>query len=274
MKKIDEHGPVDKMRRCLNILIIVLTVVAGTVSTQAAVSGSASDEQIVSNAELVASGTLFEIYQHGTRVDPAFLKIMERAYEQVQKVTGLTLDTATLGPKVHVYVSNALGVSHVWKGYQHPRDPKGFIFLNSRVYRGALSGNNATYIHELTHLFTWKYRSHTLREGIADYVALTILPGAAVGPNEGEAWSPSSIPSEVLEFLGTVKPIPVWVTTDPLRRSAYYFASYRFAKYLVERENFATFMKLYASDDPESDIKTLYGISREEAVKAVFAPRF
>jgi len=104
MKKIDEHGPVDKMRRCLNILIIVLTVVAGTVSTQAAVSGSASDEQIVSNAELVASGTLFEIYQHGTRVDPAFLKIMERAYEQVQKVTGLTLDTATLGPKVRVYV--------------------------------------------------------------------------------------------------------------------------------------------------------------------------
>jgi hypothetical protein len=33
-------------------------------------------------------------------------------------------------------------------------------------------------------------------------------------------------------------------------------------------------MKLYASDDPESDIKTLYGISREEAVKAVFGPRF
>ena len=81
-------------------------------------------------------------------------------------------------------------------------------------------------------------------------------------------------PAEVLECFGTVKPIPGWVTTDPLRRSAYYFASYRFAKYLVERENFATLMKLYASDDPEGDIKTLYGISREEAVKAVFGPRF
>ena len=137
-----------------------------------------------------------------------------------------------------------------------------------------MSGNDATYIHELTHLFTWKYRSHTLREGIADYVALTILPGAAVGPNEGKAWNLSRIPLEVLECLGTIKPIPGWVTTDPLRRSAYYFASYRFAKYLVERENFATFMKLYASDDPEGDIKTLYGISREEAVKAVFGPRF
>jgi len=86
----------------------------------------------------------------------------------------------------------------------------------------------------LTHLFTWKYRSHTLREGIADYVALTILPGAAVGPNEGEARNLSRIPLEVLECLGTIKPIPGWVTTDPLRRSAYYFASYRFAKYLVE----------------------------------------
>ena len=233
-KKIDKHGPMDKMRRCLNILIIVLTLVPRTVSTQAAVPQSVSDEQIVSNAELIASGTLFEIYQHGTRVDPAFLKVMERAYEQVQKVTGLTLDTATLGPKVRVYVSGSLGVSHVWRGYQHPRDPKGFIFLNARVYRGALSGNDATYIHELTHLFTWKYRSHTLREGIADYVALTILPGAAVGPNEGKAWNLSRIPLEVLECLGTIKPIPGWVTTDPLRRSAYYFASYRFAKYLVE----------------------------------------
>jgi hypothetical protein len=99
---------------------------------------------------------------------------MESAYEQVQKTTGLKLDTATLGPKVRVYVSDAIAISHVWKGYQHPRDPKAIIFLNARAYQGAMNGQNATYIHELTHLFTWRYNSHTLREGFADYVALKI----------------------------------------------------------------------------------------------------
>jgi hypothetical protein len=36
---------------------------------------------------------------------------MEGAYEQVQSVTGLKLDLATLGPKVRVYGSDAISVS-------------------------------------------------------------------------------------------------------------------------------------------------------------------
>jgi hypothetical protein len=80
---------------------------------------------------------------------------MENTYEAVQRVTGLQLDTATFESKVRVYVSDAVSVSHVWKGYQHPSDPKGIIFLNLRAYHGAMGGNNATHAHELTHLFTW-----------------------------------------------------------------------------------------------------------------------
>jgi hypothetical protein len=234
---------------------------------------SVSNEQIVAQAELVASGAYMEIYQHGAAIDRSFLKVMESAYEQVQSVTGLKLDTATLGSRVRVYVSDAVSISHVWRGYQHPTDPKAIIFLNLRVYQGAMSGKNATYVHELTHLFTWRYNSHTLREGIADYVALRIFPGAAVGPNPAGDSARLNIAPEILELLGTTKAPPDWVSTDPLRRGAYYFASYRFVKYLVETKGIETFWKLYLSENPEMDIKNLYGLERKAAVEAALGVR-
>ena len=250
-------------------LILAAIFLVFTVNIHAAVPRrSVPDEQIVAQAELVASGTHMEIYQHGVTIDPSFLKVMESAYERVQSVTGLKLDTATLGPKVRVYVSDAISISHVWRGYGHPTDPKAIIFLNLRVYQGAISGKNATHVHELTHLFTWRYNSHTLREGIADYIALKVFPGAAVGPNPGGDAARLAIPPEVVDYLGTTKPPPEWVSTDPLRRGAYYLASYRFVKYLIEGKDIETFWKLYASENPESDIKRLYGLDRREAVQA------
>jgi hypothetical protein len=257
-----------------NFGLILAVVFVLSVNTDAAVPRrSISDAQIVAQAELVASGTYVEIYQHGAAIDPSFLKVMESAYEEVQSVTGLKLDTETLGPKVRVYVSNAIGVSHVWRGYQHPSDPKAIVFLNLRAYQGAMSGKNATHVHELTHLFTWRYNSHTLREGIADYVALKILPGAAVGPNPGGDSARLDIPPEVVELLGTTKPPPEWVSTDPLRRRAYYFASYRFVKYLIETKNIETFWKLYLSENPEMDINSLYSLDRGEAVQAALGEK-
>jgi hypothetical protein len=262
------------MRVPMLTLVFLFMFVARDVNIDAAVPRrTASDEQVVTGGQMVANGTHIEIYQHEIRVDPSFLKIMEAAYEQVQKATGLALDTATLGAKVRVYVSDAIRVSHVWKGYRHPSDPRGVIFLNARAYHGAMSGDNATYIHELTHLFAWRYNSHTLREGFADYVALTIIPGAAVGPNTA-GQSHARISSEILEYLGTTKTPPDWVSTDPGRRSAYYFASYRFVKFLVDSKGMETFMKLYISEQPETDVKSLYGIDREEAVKAALAVKF
>jgi len=230
------------------------------------------DERIAAQGKLVAAGSRVEIYEYGVTVDRAFLKLMEEACEQVEKVTGLPLDTATLGPVVRVYISDAVAISHVWKGYQHPSDPKAILFLNPRVYRDALNRTNATYIHELTHLFAWRFGSHTLREGFADYVALKILPGAAVGPNPaGEA--AGEIPPEVIEHLGTAKPAPQWVSTDPTRRSAYYLASYRLVKFLIGTKDMGTFLKLYRSEKPESDIEALYGLSREQAIRAALADR-
>ena len=137
-----------------------------------------------------------------------------------------------------------------------------------------MGGKNATYVHELTHLFTWRYHSHTLREGIADYVALKIFPGAAVGPNDGnDDLARRNIAPEIIEYLGTTKPAPEWVSTDPTRRSDYYFASYRLVKYLIESKDMETFWKLYASENPEIDIKSLYGFDRKEAVQAALGTR-
>ena len=256
-------------------LLLAAVLLVLTANTDAAVPRrSISDEQLVAQGQLVASGAYVEIYQHGAAIDPSFLKVMESAYEEVQRVTGLKLDTATYSrSKVRVYVSDAIGVSHVWRGYQHSTDPKAIIFLNLRVYQGAMSGKNATHIHELTHLFTWRYNSHTPREGIADYVALKIFPGAAVGPNPGGGSARLEVPPEILELLGTTKPPPDWVSTDPLRRAAYYFASYRLVKYLIETKDMETFWKLYLSENPETDIKSLYGVERTDAIKAALGAR-
>jgi hypothetical protein len=228
-----------------------------------------NDEQILVQAKRVARGELVEIYQHGIDVEGAkFLRFAEEGYQGIEKVTGLKLDTATLGPRIQIVVSNSASVSHVWRGYDHPRDPRGVVFLNAMAYRGAMKRNNATYIHEMTHLFTWRYRSHTLREGLADWVALAVLPGTGVGPNPNGYDLKMVVPPLIVDYLGTTKPPPDWLTTDAERRTAYYFASYRFVKHLVELKDLATFMQLYNSSAPEADLVTLYGVTRESVAQA------
>ncbi len=118
-------------------ILILLCIFAGN-AHPAVPRRSISDEQVVARAQLVANGAYVEIYQHGVVIEPSFLKMMESAYEEVQRVTGLKLDSATLGSTVRVYVSDAINVSHVWRGYHHPSDPKAIIFLNLRAYHGAM----------------------------------------------------------------------------------------------------------------------------------------
>jgi hypothetical protein len=254
-------------QRALALSIFLFAIAAAGSSAWAQRGRVVSDQQIVQQAQLAVSGGHVELYQHGMTVDPAFLKSAEDAYGQLENLIGRKLDMATLGAKIRIYVSEAVPVSHVWKGYAHPEDPKGIVFLNSRAYLGALAGTNATYIHEMAHLFTWRFHSHTLREGLADYLALKIRPGAGVGPNPDGYDSAAQIPAEMAEYLGTTRPPPSWVTSDAQRRRAYYYASYRLVKYLIEQGGMDQFMQLYDSDHPERDIARLYGASREKLVR-------
>ena len=96
-----------------------------------------------------------------------------------------------------------------------------------------------------------------------------IFPGAAVGPNAGgNDRARRNLAPEIIEHLGTTKPAPEWVSSDPSRRSDYYFANYRLVNYLVESKGLENFWKLYASEYPEITIKNLYGLDRKEAVEA------
>jgi hypothetical protein len=247
------------------LVLVAFCVASSAVSAQP--SRSANDADIVHHAVLVVSGDHVEIFQLGVSVAPAFLKTAEDAYRQLEALTGRPLDTATLGLKVRIYVADAVTISHVWRGYQHPKDPKGLVFLSPRVYQAALRGTDATYAHEMAHLFTWRYHSHTLREGLADYLALKIHPGAGVGPNADGYGGLSRIPPEVIDHLGTTKPAPSWLTRDPYYRRVYYFASYRFVKYLIDKAGMDVFMKLYDSDSPETEFAKLYGAAREELIR-------
>ncbi|MBN1830119.1 MAG: hypothetical protein JW884_13395 [Deltaproteobacteria bacterium] len=200
------------------------------------------------------------------KVDPAFLRVAEDACRHVEKLLGVKLDAAVLGPKVRIYVSDLPDVCHVWKGYNHPRDPKGIIFLHRKAYLGAMRGFDATCIHELVHLFMWRYHSHTFREGLAEYIALKVLPAGLAASPVGADRS-LVVPADVIEHLGTTKPPPRWLATDPARRRVYYAASYRLVKHLVEAKGLETFMKLYKSESPETEIGRSYGISLEEAIR-------
>jgi hypothetical protein len=199
-------------------------------------------------------------------LERSFLDLAGKTYQRLELLTGRKLDVATLGTKIRIYVADFQGPSHVWGGYGHMQDPRGLIFLNRRAYEGAMRGGNATYAHEMAHLFTWRYSSHTLREGIADYLALQIHPGAAVGPHAGENET-VGIEPVIAEYLGTTRPPPPEVTQDAHFRRMYYVASYRFVKFLIARGGMETFLKLYDSPDPERAYPTLYGASRAELVR-------
>jgi hypothetical protein len=254
-------------RHVLLLAALIFAVFAASVAYGQRRS-STSDEQIVQEAQFVASGARIDLYQHEVVVDQKLVESAERALARMEELLGQRLDSSTLGPRVRIYVAASTTVSHVWRGYEHPGDPKAILFLNPRVARLALDGTNATYAHELAHLLTWRFYSHTLREGLADYLALQVHPGAGVGPNvEGYA-APPAVPPEVEEYLGTTRAPPSALVADAQFRRAYYFASYRFAHSLIKRAGLATFLKLYEARDPDSEFLRLYGASRKELVLA------
>jgi hypothetical protein len=254
--------------RHLFVAVVVAFACFSAPSAFAQRRGVVSDEQIVQEAQFVASGARVDLFQHGVAVDPALAGAAEGALAKMESLLGRKLDEATLGPRVRIYVSASTPISHVWRGYNHPSDPKAVVFLNPRVAEAALRGVNATYAHELAHLLTWRFASHTLREGLADYLALQIRPGAGVGPNPQGYGSALSVTAEIEEYLGTTKPPPATVMSDAAFRRAYYFASYRFVRYLIERAEIAVFLKLYDANDPENKFQSLYGASRKELIAA------
>ena len=112
----------------------------------------------------------------------------------------------------------------------------------------------------MTHLFTWRYSSHSLREGIADYVARAVMPNTAVGPNEANA-VPTSV-DWASKYLGSNHPAPPELTTDPEFRKDYYFLSYVLVKALIERTSMADFLRFYDSTYTDAMFESTFKIKR------------
>jgi len=251
-----------------SILGVLLFAILATPFAHGQRRSATPDERIVEEAQRVASGARVDLFQHGLVADPALVGVAERALARMEDLLGRRLDESTLGARIRIYVAAGTVVSHVWRGYEHPSDPKAIVFLTSSVAQLALTGANATYAHELAHLLTWRYYSHTLREGLADYLALQIHPGAAVGPNSAGYALPSPMPPEVEQYLGTTRAPPAAVRGEIQFRRAYYFASYRFVRFLIERRGMAAFLEIYGANEPEREYLRLYGATREELVAA------
>ena len=134
------------------------------------------------------------------------------------------------------------------------------------VARLALTGRNATYAHEMAHLLTWRFSSHTLREGLADLLALAVHPGAGVRPNVKTYAAPPAVPEAVWAYLGTTRAPPAQLMSDVNFRKAYCYASWRFVDHLVLSKGLPVFLKLYAAADPGPDFERLCGASLADLV--------
>jgi hypothetical protein len=228
----------------------------------------ASDAQIMREARLVASSGRVDLYEHGVSVGRELADASDRAIARMESILGRRWDTQTLGERVSIYVSSETRVSHVLGGYEHQSNPRAVLFLNPAVARMALSGRNATYAHELAHLLTWRFYSHTLREGLADYLALQLHPDAGVGPNREGYGTLPPVAAGVSDLLGTSAAPPAALLHDQAFRESYYASSYRFVRHLIEGGGLPKFLQLYAERDPEAAFKQLYGESRQTLVAA------
>jgi hypothetical protein len=222
------------------------------------------DATILNRAKLVSQTDRIEVYRDDGDVDEGGASAVDYLYMAIENKLGKKFDTDTLGKKVKVIVSNHVRVSHVWRGYQHMSDPQAVIFLNLRAYNGFKSKTNATLVHEMTHLFTWRYNSHSLREGIADYVARAVMPNTAVGPNDANA---VSTPVDwAFKYLGSNMPAPLELTTDAEFRKNYYFSSYIFVKALIERTSMTDFLKFYESSYSDALFESTFKIKRLDLI--------
>ena len=230
------------------------------------------DKTVIKHTPLVAAGKFVDVYSDlNDFADDDLVRLTEKAYQQINTTFKFEFDHRLLGDRIQIYCSDAVKVSHVHGGYLQAKKPLGRIFLNSRSAFGAVQGENSTYIHELAHLFTWSFCSHTLREGLADFVATSLHQGSAIGPVPANFALSNEEFARYSKYLATTKTPPRKLKIDIDFRRGYYFSSRLFVTYLIEKYGLDTFMKLYASSQPELEISTLYGQSRKTLVAGCMA---
>ncbi len=230
------------------------------------------DKTVIKRTSLVATGKFVDVYSDLDDFEADELVCLtEQAYREIKKKFKFQYTHQLLGDRIQIYCSDAVKVSHVHGGYLQAKEPLGRIFLNPRSAIGAVQGVNSTYMHELAHLFTWNFYSHTLREGLADFVASSLHQGSAIGPVPADFVLPNEEFARYSKYWATTKTPPRKLKTDIDFRRGYYYSSRLFVMYLIEKYGIETFMNLYASSQPEVEISSLYGRSRQTLVAGCMA---
>lgn len=234
-----------------------------------------ADEAVMASAKLRVATPDLEIHADCSLPGIAdFADLLQQGMPAFLALTDSLPGFSKPKERIAIYLSERTSVSHVIGGYRHSLDPRPVIFLNHRAFFGFLRGINATVFHELTHIHFWSYRSHTLREGFADFVALALRPDTCIGPN-----GPSITPVDVLStamrtVVGTGHPPPRLLYSDMAYRQHYYYFSRLFVQHAIASVGVQDFMSLYCAPHPSRMYKPLFGRTRGELFDAAVRPAF
>ena len=204
----------------------------------------------------------------------AFAALVSDGVAAVERITARALDRARYGEeRIHVFVSRAVTVSHVYGSYDHQRHARPYLFLSAAKVRR----REAPYLHEATHLVAWRFGSHSLREGVASHVeSLAAAEGAGYAAGlfgVRDAASADSLArlavsgaaaERVLPWVGGPGFAPASVTSpsDLEARAAYYVLSQSLAQFLARELGLATVLRLYEAEDTERAYVALTGRDR------------
>jgi hypothetical protein len=188
-----------------------------------------------------------------------FLEHLESAYKGIENKIGKSFDAIYYKNKsIEVFLSPKKIISHVYGGYRQRHYSTPWIFLPVRMVKWGFS----PYSHELTHLFTWNFTSHSLREGLACWMQIQ-LAEQGMGlkthihrfENRHEADSIVRLIIQDKEFIPVIRsiartglPSPKITKPGGSNRSKYYTACYSFVAYLLDSVSMVEFMQLYSAD--------------------------
>lgn len=252
-------------RRLARAVGALVLLVAAAPSARAQVPADDSISARLQRAGVRVDAPRAVVWADSAALDPAAARrlatLVSDGVVAIEALTGRTIDRAHYGDdRIHVFVSRAVTVSHVYGGYDHQRHARPYLYLNTLKVRR----DEAPYLHEATHVVARRFGSHSLREGVASYVE-SVLAARGVGYHSAlwgvrdtasadslaRAALAGAAAATVLPWIGRAGHAPQGVTSPEAMESrrAYYVLAQSFAGYLAARVGMPTLMRLYEAAD-------------------------
>lgn len=211
-----------------------------------------SDPQIIE--ELNRTGEKLEVsngvvyYEKGQLSESGLKKTKEEfeaAIKEVLELLGISLKRERYKdslPALYIYHAVNSG-PHIYFGHEHHMAEIPAIFIPSPI----IKANYAPIFHEVVHLVTENFWSHSLREGLADFVQFYLRPGQKASMKmtvldfHSHAREVLKKESRVFKFVGGEG----YHYDSIQERIDFYQLSRSFVTYLIHQYGGAKFLKLY-----------------------------